>query len=322
MTKALRVHHPGGPNALTWDDVEAGNPGVGEVRLRHSAIGVNFLDTFHRRQPGLFPSYPAVIGVEGAGHIEAVGTGVADFAVGDRAAYALSRGSYAQVRLIDAAALVRIPHGINDETAAAGLTKGITVHHLFNGARKIVAGEKILFHAAAGGVGLIACQWARHIGATLIGTAGSDEKAALIKSKGAAHAIVYTREDFAERVMEITKDRGCDAVFDSVGKDTIEGSLKCVAKYGTLATYGAASGPGPELTSAQLPISTTFARASIRTLVALPDLYRAAAAEFFALVADGAISVEINQRYALEDGARAHADLEARKTTGSTILVP
>ena len=322
MTKALLVHQPGGPDALRWGDVDVGDPGRGEVRLRHTAIGVNFLDTFHRSAPNLFPSYPAVVGIEGAGHIEAVGDGVTGLAVGDRVAYALSRGSYSQARLIDAAALVRIPDGIADETAAAGITKGITVHHLFNAARKIEAGDTILFHAAAGGVGLIACQWARHLGASLIGTVGNDEKAALIQSKGAAHAIVYAHEDFAERVSAITGGRGCDAVYDSVGKDTIEGSLKCVATYGTLATYGSASGPGPELTSAQLPVSTTFTKASIATLVAVPYQYRAAAAEFFALVADGAISVEINQRYALKHGAQAHADLQARKTTGSTILLP
>ena len=322
MTKALQVHQPGGPDAMRWQDIDVGDPGVGEVRLRHTAVGVNFLDTFHRSRPGVLPSYPAVVGVEGAGHIEAVGDGVAGFAVGDRAAYAFARGSYCEARLIDAAALVRIPDGISDETAAAGITKGITVHHLFNVARKIKAGETILYHAAAGGVGLIACQWARHLGAILIGTVGSDDKAALIKSKGAAHAIVYTREDFAERVKEITAGRGCDAVYDAVGKDTIEGSLKCVATYGTLATFGAASGPGPELTSAKLPVSTTYTKASIATLVALPDLYRAAAAAFFALVADGVLTVEINQRYALKDGAKAHADLEARKTTGSTILLP
>ena len=322
MTKALQVHQPGGPDALRWEDVDVGDPGPGEVRMRHTAVGVNFLDTFHRSRPGVLPSYPAVVGVEGAGHIEAVGDSVAGFVVGDRVAYAFSRGSYCEARLIDAAALVRIPDGISDETAAAGVTKGITVHHLFNVARKIVPGDTILYHAAAGGVGLIACQWARHLGATLIGTVGNDEKAALIKSNGAEHAIVYTREDFVERVKDITAGRGCDAVYDAVGKDTIEGSLKCVATYGTLATFGSASGPGPELTSAQLPVSTTFTKASIATLVSLTVLYRAAAAAFFGLVADGVVTVGINQRHALKDGAQAHADLGARKTTGSTILLP
>jgi NADPH:quinone reductase-like Zn-dependent oxidoreductase len=321
MVKALRAQRAGGPEVLSWDDVAVGDPGPNELRLRHTAIGVNYIDTYHRA--GTYPGtvYPSILGVEGAGVVEAVGANAKAFKVGDRVCYPLARGGYSESRLIAENLVVRIPQGVSDDEAAAGITKGVTVQHLFNRSHKVRPGDWILFHAAAGGVGLFACQWARHLGARLIGTVSSDAKAKLALEHGAAHAIVYTRENFLDRVKQLTGGAGCIAVYDPVGKTTVKDSVKCVATYGTLCTFGSASGPS-DMTIADLPASISYTKGSIMTLIGRLDEYRAAAAEFFDLVAKRIVKIEVNHRYALKDGAQAHRDLEGRKTTGSIILKP
>lgn len=321
MVKAIRASKPGGIDVLSWDEVEVGNPGAGEVRLRHTAIGVNFIDTYHRA--GTYPgsTFPAPLGVEGAGVIEAVGPGVTSFKTGDRVAYALARGSYAEARLVPETALVKIPDGISDDQAAAGITKGVTVHHLFTRVRKVQAGDFVLYHAAAGGVGLIACQWAKHLGVRLIGTVSTDDKAKLARDHGASEVIVYTRENFVDRVKAITGGAGVALVIDGIGKTTQKDSAKCLATYGTLTTIGQTSGPS-DLTIADLPASTYFTKGSIATLVGRPAELRESAAAFFDMVQRGAVKIDINHRFALKDAAQAHAALEGRQTTGSIILKP
>lgn len=321
MVKAIRASRPGGIDVLSWDDVEVGDPGAGELRLRHTAIGVNFIDTYHRK--GTYPgsTYPVVLGVEGAGVVEAVGPGVSAFKAGDRVAYALARGSYAEARLVPETALVKVPEGISDDQAAAGITKGVTVHHLFTRVRQVQKGDWVLYHAAAGGVGLIACQWARAIGAKLIGTVSTDDKAKLAKEHGAAETIVYTRENFVDRVKAITGGAGAALVIDGVGAATQKDSVKCLATYGTLTTIGQASGPS-DLAIADLPPSTYFTKGSIATLVPRPAELRASAAAFFDMVLRGAVRIDVNHRFALKDAAQAHAALEGRQTTGSIILKP
>ncbi|MSO64697.1 MAG: quinone oxidoreductase [Alphaproteobacteria bacterium] len=321
MVKALRALKAGGPEVLSWDDVEVGEPGAGEVRLRHTAIGVNYIDTYHRA--GLHPGsvFPSILGVEGAGIVEAVGAGVSGFAVGDRVCYPLARGAYCERRLINEAILVKVPNGVSDEQAAAAITKGLTVQHLFNRSHKVKPGDWVLFHAAAGGVGLFACQWARHLNVKLIGTVSSAAKAKLAKNHGAAQVIDYTKENFVDRVKQVTGGGGCIAVYDAVGKTTAKDSIKCVATYGTLCTFGSASGAS-DMTIADLPPSIHYTKGSIMTLVGRRDEYRAAAGEFFDLVAKGILKISVNHTYALKDGAQAHRDLESRKTTGSIILKP
>lgn len=321
MVKAIRASKPGGLDVMSWDDVEVGAPGKGEVRLKQTAIGVNFIDTYHRA--GTYPGsvYPVVLGVEGAGVIEAVGDGVTSFRKGDRVCYALARGSYAEERLISETALMTIPEGVSDDEAAAGITKGVTVHHLFTRVRPVQKGDFVLYHAAAGGVGLIACQWARAIGVKLIGTASSDDKAKLAKDHGAAEVIVYSRENFVDRVKAITDGAGVVLAIDGVGKSTAKDSAKCLATYGTLCTIGQASGPS-DLSIADLPASTNFTKGSIATLVPRPVELRASAAAFFDMVRRGAVKIDINHRFALKDAAKAHAALEGRQTTGSIILKP
>jgi NADPH2:quinone reductase len=324
MAHAIRIHGTGGPEVFQWEEVAVGEPGPGEVRLRQTAIGLNYIDVYHRS--GLYPlsQFPAVIGMEGAGRVEALGPGVEDFAPGDRVAYAGVLGGYAQERLIAADRLVKLPDGIDDETAAGMMLQGMTVRYLLRETYRCTAETTLLFHAAAGGVGLIACQWARVLGATMIGTVGSQEKAELAKANGCTHVINYRTEDFVARVKEITDGRGCDVVYDSIGKDTFPKSLDCLRPKGLWVSFGNASGPVPPfylgLLSAKGSLFAT--RPSVMTYTARREDLVANAEELFALVASGAIKIEVSRTYPLREAAEAHRDLEARKTTGSIVLVP
>ena len=324
MVKAIRMSRSGGPEVMEYVDVEVGEPGPGEVRIRQAAIGLNYIDVYFRT--GAYPQeFPAGLGMEGAGTIEAVGAGVTHVKVGDRVAYA-SRptGAYAEARIMPAAVLVRLPDAISFETGAAMMLQGLTVQYLFRRTFPLKGGETILFHAAAGGVGLIACQWARALGVTMIGTVGSDEKAALAKSHGCLHTINYNTENFVERVKEITSGKGVPVVYDSIGKDTFIGSLDCLSPLGLLVSYGSASGPVPPFGLNELASrgSLFVTRPTLFTYAAKRDDLEAMAAELFGMVESGKVKIEINQRYALKDVAQAHRDLEDRKTTGSTILLP
>jgi NADPH2:quinone reductase len=324
MVKAIRINRTGGPEVMEFVDVEVGEPGPGEARVRHGAIGVNFIDVYFRT--GLYPAtLPAGLGMEGAGVVEAIGEGVTEVKVGDRVAYAgRPIGAYAQARVMPAAILVRLPDEIDFETGAAMMLQGMTVEYLFNRTYKVKAGDTILFHAAAGGVGLIACQWARAIGANLIGTVGSDEKAELAKAAGAAHVINYNTENFVERVKEITNGEKVPVVYDSIGKDTFIGSLDCLQPLGLMASFGSASGPVPAFTLNELASrgSLYVTRPTLFTYAAKRATLEEMAGELFRMVSSGKVNIDIRQRYKLADAAQAHIDLEARKTTGSSILLP
>jgi NADPH2:quinone reductase len=324
MPNAIRIHQTGGPEVLQWESVAVAEPGPGEARVRHTAVGLNYIDTYHRN--GLYKvPLPSGIGVEAAGVVEAVGPGVTDISRGDRVAYGgHPPGSYAEVRVMPADKLVKLPDDVSDRSAATLMLKGLTVQYLFRQTFPLKGGETILFHAAAGGVGLIACQWARALGVTLIGTVGSDEKAALAKANGCAHTIVYTRENFVERVKEITGGKGVPVVYDSIGKDTFPGSLDCLKPRGLFVSFGSSSGPIAAFDiGLLLQKGSLFAtRPSIAGYaVTRQDLLRMAD-EMFALVKAGKIVSEARQTYALKDAAQAHRDLEARKTTGATLLLP
>jgi NADPH2:quinone reductase len=323
MTKAIRVHETGGPEVLKWEDVEVGDPGPGEARVRHSAVGLNFVEVYFRT--GLYPppELPFTPGAEGAGVVEAVGEGVDNVQVGDRVAYGTSPpGSYSQVRLIPADNLVKLPDDISDETAAAMMLQGMTVEYLLLRTYPLKSGETILFHAAAGGVGLIACQWANFLGATVIGTVGTDEKAELARAHGCHHTIVYTRENVAERVREITNGEGVPVVYDAVGRDTLEGSLDSLRPFGLLVSFGNASGPITNFNVVTLSQkgSLYLTRPTLFTHRAVPGRLAEMASNLFNVVQSGAVKIEVNQTYPLQDAAQAHRDLEARKTTGSTIF--
>jgi len=324
MPNAIRIHQTGGPEVLQWESVAVLEPGPGEARLRHTAVGLNYIDTYHRS--GLYKlPLPSGIGVEAAGVVEAVGPGVIDISKEDRVAYGgHSPGSYAEVRVMPADKLVKLPDDVSDRSAATLMLKGLTVQYLFRQTFPLKGGETILFHAAAGGVGLIACQWARALGVTLIGTVGSDEKAALAKANGCAHTIVYTRENFVERVKEITGGKGVPVVYDSIGKDTFPASLDCLKPRGLFVSFGSSSGPIAAFDIGLLvQKGSLFAtRPSIAGYaVTRQDLLRMAD-ELLALVKAGKIVSEARQTYALKDAAQAHRDLEARKTTGATLLLP
>ncbi|MBS0319714.1 MAG: quinone oxidoreductase [Proteobacteria bacterium] len=324
MTRAIRFAATGGPDVLRLETVDVPAPGPGEARVRHTAIGVNYIDTYFRS--GAYPlQLPSGLGSEGAGVITALGSGVTDLAVGDRVAYGLSPlGAYAEERVMPADRLVRVPDGISDVTAAAIMLKGLTVQYLFRQTFKLQGGETILFHAAAGGVGLIACQWARALGVTMIGTVGSDDKAALAKANGCAHTIVYTRENFAERVKELTGGAGVPVVYDSVGKDTFPASLDCLAPLGMFVSFGASSGPVPPfaLSMLQQRGSLFATRPTLFTYAAKRANLLAMADELFSLVLAGKIVSEAKQTFPLADAAAAHRALESRKTVGATVLVP
>ncbi|ANM30149.1 quinone oxidoreductase [Acidobacteria bacterium Mor1] len=322
-TRAIRIHETGGPEVLRWEEVEVGEPGPGQVLLEHSAIGLNFIDTYHRS--GLYPmGLPGVLGREAAGTVTAVGEGVEGITVGQRAAYPMVAGSYAERRLIDADLLVPLPDGIEERTAAAMMLKGLTAHYLLRRTYEVKPGETILFHAAAGGVGLIACQWARHLGATVIGTVGSPEKAELAKAHGCHHTILYREENFVERVRELTDGAGVPVVYDSVGKDTFEGSLDCLSPRGLLVSFGQASGAIPPFSINILAGkgSLFVTRPTLATFIARREDLRAAAAELFERVLAGDIRIQVPQTYPLAEAERAHRDLEGRRTSGSTVLVP
>ncbi len=323
MTKAIRIHDTGGPEKMVWEDVAVGDPGPGQVRVRNAAVGLNYIDVYFRT--GLYPGpdFPFVLGMEGAGTVEAVGAGVTDVQEGDRVAYARPLGAYAEGRVMPADACVVLPKGIDEPTAAAMMLQGMTVEYLLRRTYEMKPGDTILFHAAAGGVGLIACQWAKHLGATVIGTVGTDEKAELAKAHGCDHAIVYTRESFVERVREITDGKGCPVVYDSVGAATWEGSLDCLRPRGLLVVFGNASGPVPPVDLRILNVkgSLFMTRPTLATYVATRAELLATAGALFDVVNSGAVRINVNQTYPLKDAAQAHRDLEARKTTGSTIML-
>ncbi len=324
MAKAVRINRTGGPEVMEYVDVEVGDPGPGEARVRHEAIGVNFIDVYFRT--GLYPQpLPGGLGKEGAGVVEAIGEGVTEVKVGDRVAYAGGpTGAYAQSRIMPASVLLRLPDDISFEMGAAMMLQGLTVQYLLNRTYKVKAGDTILFHAAAGGVGLIACQWAKAIGANLIGTVGSEEKAALAKAAGAAHVINYNTENFTERVLEITNGAKVPVVYDSIGKDTFIGSLDCLQPLGLMVSFGNASGPVPPFSLTELVSrgSLYITRPSLFAYAAKRADLEAMAADLFQMVSSGKVKIDINQRYPLADAARAHIELEARKTTGSSILLP
>jgi NADPH:quinone reductase len=322
MTKAIRFYEAGGPEVMKWEDVEVGEPGAGEVRVRHTAVGLNYIDVYFRT--GLYPApLPNGLGMEGAGVIEALGDGVIGLAVGDRVAYAgRPIGAYAQARVMPAEGLIKIPAGIDDTTAAAMMLQGMTTEYLLQRTFPVKKGDTILFHAAAGGVGLMACQWARHIGATVIGTVGSDEKAELAKANGCTHTINYRTENFTDRVMDITEGKGVPVVYDAIGKDTFEGSLDCLSSRGLLVSFGNSSGPVENVNLGILGAkgSVYVTRPSLMDYNAKRADLEKSAGDLIKLVESGAVKVNIGQTYALSDVRQAHEDLEARKTTGSTVF--
>jgi len=324
MAHAIRIHAHGGPEVLRWDEVQVGDPGPGEVRLRQSAVGLNYIDTYHRSGLYKLASLPAVIGMEGAGTVEAVGAGLTDLKPGDRVAYAGVLGGYAEERLIAADRLVKLPPGIDDKTAAAMMLQGMTVRYLLRETYPCTAKTVMLFHAAAGGVGLIACQWARAIGATMIGTVGSDVKARLAKENGCTHVINYRTEDYVARVKEITNGEGCDVVYDSVGKDTFPSSLDCLKPKGLWVSFGNASGPVPpfDITILSAKGSLYATRPTVMAYIARRADLLANAADLFEMVGKGAVKITVSRTYPLREAAAAHRDLEARKTTGSVVLIP
>jgi NADPH2:quinone reductase len=325
MVHAVRIHKTGGPEVLKFEEVEVGEPGPGQIRLRQTAIGLNFIDVYHRT--GLYPvaNLPTAIGLEAAGVVEAIGPGVDGLKSGDRVAYGTGPlGAYAEARLIDAAKVVKLSKAIDDRTAAAIMLKGMTAHYLCRRTYEVKPGDIILVHAAAGGVGLILCQWAKALGATVIGTVGSEEKAAEAKAHGCDHPVLYRKEDFAERVREITKGAGVAVVYDSVGKDTFFKSLDCLRPMGIMVLFGQSSGPVPPVDLGILAQkgSLYVARPTLMTYCAKRSDLEWAARELFEVVGSGKVRIEINQTYPLAQAAQAHRDLEARKTTGSTLLLP
>jgi NADPH2:quinone reductase len=324
MAKAIRFARTGGPEVLEYVEVEVGDPGPGEARVRNHAIGVNFIDVYFRT--GLYPlPLPSGLGQEGAGVVEAVGPGVTHVKPGDRVAYAARpNGSYSELRVMPADILVRLPDAISFETGAAAMLQGLTVQYLLKQTYAVQPGETILFHAAAGGVGLIACQWARALGVNLIGTVGSNEKAELAKAHGAAHVINYNTEDVVQRVLEITKGARVPVVYDSVGKDTFARSLDCLRPRGLMVSFGNSSGPVPPFALSELVSrgSLYITRPTLQTYAATREQLESMAADLFGVIESGQVKIEINQRFPLLDAGKAHIELEARRTTGKTILLP
>jgi NADPH2:quinone reductase len=323
MPHAIRIYEIGGPEIMRWEEVQVGDPGAGEVRVRNTAVGLNFIDTYHRN--GMYPmALPFTLGMEGAGVVEAVGPKVREFKVGDRVAYANPVGAYAEVLLRPAERLVKIPAGIDDQVAAAIMLKGMTAWYLVKRTYKVKPGDTILVHAAAGGVGQILCQWAKSLGATVIGTVGSDEKAVLAKKAGCKHVIVTSKEKFVERVKAITKGAGVPVVYDGVGKDTFMDSLDCLAPCGMMVSFGNASGAVTQFNPGVLAQkgSLFLTRPTLFTYTAKRADLLKAAQDLFSVVKKKAVRISINQTYPLREAAQAHRDLEARKTTGSTVLLP
>jgi NADPH2:quinone reductase len=323
MAKAVRFHKQGGPELMQYEDVQVGDPGAGQVRIRHTAVGVNFVDIYQRS--GLYPmQLPQVAGNEGAGVVEAVGQGVSELKTGDRVAYTGLPGSYCDTRIVPADRMVKLPEGISEEQAASMMLKGLTVHYLIFTTYPVKKGDTVLWHAAAGGVGLIACQWLKALGVTVIGTAGSDEKCALAKAHGAEHVVNYSRENFVERVMSITGGKKVPVVYDSVGKNTWEGSLECLRPRGLMVSFGNASGAVPPVNLGILSSkgSLYVTRPTLATHIATRADLVERANGLFEVVKSGKVRIETTKRYKLADAPQAHRDLEARKTTGSVVLQP
>ena len=324
MTHAIRIHQPGGSDVLKFEAVEVGAPGPGEVRIKQTAVGLNFIDVYVRT--GLYPvaDYPATVGMEAAGVIEAVGEGVTLFKEGDRVAYPMMLGAYAETRVAPADKLVHIPNNIDDQTAAAIMLKGLTANYLLRRTYPVKAGDAVLIYAAAGGVGLIACQWAKKLGATVIGCVGDEQKADLAKANGCDHPILYRDEDIVERVKDITGGEGVAAVYDSIGKATFESSLDCLRPFGVMVTYGNASGPVEPFSPGVLaPKGSLYVtRPTLATHISTRELLTEGTDALFDVVGSGAVNISVNQTYALSDTKQAHDDLENRKTTGSTVLLP
>jgi NADPH2:quinone reductase len=324
MAHRVVISQPGGPEVLRYEPYEVPPPGPGEVLLRHTAIGLNFIDVQHRSGRYPLPSYPAPIGMEAAGIVEAVGAGVEEVRPGDRVAYVQALGAYADRRVVAAERLLKLPDGIDDRVAAASLLKGLTAHYLVHTTHVVRPGETILVHAAAGGVGLLLCQWAKHLGARVIGTAGSEEKARIAAAHGCDLPIVYTREDFVARVRDATGGGGVPVVYDAVGKDTFEASLRCLAPKGLLVSFGTPSGPIPPFDLFRLNQmgSLYVTSPAFVTHTTDPHERKARADELFAALAAGVLRVEINQTYPLAEARRAHEDLQARRTLGASVLLP
>ena len=323
MAKAIRFHKAGGPEVLQLDDVQVGDPGQGQVRIKHTAIGVNYVDTYQRS--GLYPMpLPQIAGNEGAGVVEAVGAGVTDLKAGDRVTYTGLIGSYCESRVVPADRMVKLPQGISEEQAASMLLKGLTVHYLIFSTYPVKKGDTVLWHAAAGGVGLIACQWLKALGVTTIATAGSDEKLALAKAHGATHLINYAKENFVDKVKEITGGKGLPVVYDGVGKATWEGSLDCLRPRGLMVTFGNASGAVPPVNLGILSAkgSLYVTRPTLATYIASREELVERSNALFDVVKSGKVKIETTGTYKLADAAKAHSDLESRKTTGSVILKP
>lgn len=324
MGKAIRIHAHGGPEVLSYEDSPRAEPKAGQVLVRHTAIGVNFLDVYFRTGVYAAPSMPFTPGNEGAGEVVAVGEGVTAFKPGDRVAYGTRIGSYAEERVIDADALLKIPDGIDDDTAAAMMLKGLTAQYLLRRTYPLKAGQTILFHAAAGGVGLIACQWAKHLGCTVIGTAGSREKEALARENGCDHVIRYREEDFVARVREITGGELCDVVYDGVGRATFPGSLDCLKPFGMFVSFGSASGTIDAFNIALLMQKGSLyaTRPTLNTHVAKRETLLAMADDLFSVVRQGHVRIPVHSRRKLSEAAEAHRALESRETTGATVLKP
>jgi len=325
MVAAVRVHKPGGPEVLTYEDIDVPAPGAGQIRIKQHACGVNYIDTYFRM--GMYPSpvgLPFVSGNEGAGEVTAVGPGVADFKLGDRVGYVVALGGYSAERLLPAERAVKLPDNISYEQAAAMMLKGMTAQYLLRRTYKVEKGSTILVHAAAGGVGVILCQWGNALGATVIGTVGSNDKARIAKANGAHHTILYREEDFPTKVKEITGGKLCDVVYDGIGKDTFPASLDCIRPIGTFASFGSASGPieAFNINILQQKGSLFATRPTLNTYVAKREDLLKTANELFEVVGGGRVKIPVNQKYPLKDAQQAHRDLEGRKTTGSTILVP
>ncbi len=323
MTKAIRIHSTGGPEVLQMEEIQVGDPGPGQVKLRHRAIGLNFIEVYFRK--GMYPApLPFIPGNEGAGDVIAVGKGVKGFKAGDRVGYASQPGSYCGERLISPEYLVKLPKSVSYEMAAAMMLKGLTAQYLLRQVYRVKKGDTILVHAAAGGVGLLLCQWGKALGATVIGTVGSEAKGKIAKKSGAKHIIYYDRENFVERVAEITKGRKCDVVYDGIGKATFPGSLDCIRPLGTFASYGSASGPIEAFNIGLLGAKGSLfaARPTLFTFIADRKRLDGMARDLFRAVAKGSVKIPIHARYKLEDVAEAHRALEARETTGASILIP
>ena len=324
MSKAIRFHQTGGPEVLEWNDIDVGRPSDNQILVRHTAIGLNYIDTYHRS--GLYPlPLPSTIGMEAAGVVQEVGVNVSEVAEGDRIAYACPPpGSYSEERLIDADKVVKIPPGVSDKTAAAMMLKGLTAQYLIRQIHKVSIDDTILIHAAAGGVGLIVCQWAKALGATVIGTVSTEEKATLARANGCDYPIIYTKEDFAKRVMDITNGKKLPVVFDSIGKDTFEKSLDCLQPLGKMVSFGQASGPVPpvDLGIFAQKGSLHFTRPTLFNYAGTAETLRDMSMDLFSVIGAGDVKIQIDQTFPLSEARAAHEALESRRTTASTILIP